>query len=187
MCFLSDSLEGVCQLSSGGVSRLLFANYNQHVWDNINFNEEKTLVNDILIGLVWYEFPIADELVEFKEAQVDTAQGKMIEQTINWGVGKMELAKARVIKELRTAKLIAIHRDRNARYWITGLYTPYRCVEYTAGTGTIKGENVYNLVFRSVGIHQAYEVNSLYIDKVDGNEGGGEFNQEEFNDGFNII
>lgn len=186
MCVLSQNIKD-CDFSIGGLQRLLFANYNNYVWENIKLNNQETILTDILIGLVWHELDTRVDAVEFKESQANSEQGKLLEHTINWYIQQMQSVKSIPIKDLRKGRFIVIHQDNNDRYWISGLYTPYKCTQFDAGTGANKGDNGYSFTFKSLSINQVFSVSQKYIDqKVEGNINNAEYDSEQYSIQYNI-
>lgn len=171
-CLLTAGIPKGCRANSGGIKRVLLANY-----------ENITAVGPALAGdttgtvtaitmpsgtsaTTWYAFvpnKLSSNYVE--NIQASSQNGTFgFDQVITLIFAKNEASKRNAIMMLGQANLMAIVEDFNAKYWLLGEQNGIELTAGSSATGTALGDlNGYTLTISGPSASMAREVTAALI------------------------
>ena len=154
-----------CSLSAGGVSRLWLTDWVPHLEINRSLTQDG-LITGIATVLPWLEFSVEGSRVLINQEKVDSKHGLLLRDRLQTYYPKQEAAKWKGVMEQLTGRFMALYRDANGLYFLSGWQTGYTVDDFTGGTGVKAEANGYGLTYSSFSTLATLEVAPGYIAEV---------------------
>jgi len=154
-----------CSFSAGGVSRLWLADWVPFLELNRSLTT-KGLVTEVATAVPWIEFWVEGSRVLINQEKVDSKHGVLLRDRLQTYYPKQEATKWKGVMEQLTGRFMALYRDANGLYFLSGWQTGYTVDDFTGGTGVKAEANGYGLTYSSFSTLATLEVAAGYITEV---------------------